>query len=246
MDHISAVPHHIKKRELNGLKGATYYVPPHLVTPLQEACRQFSVISEDKQVLQNAHIVGISPGDNINVIIVQIHPLGGNHYAIPFPTVHRVASQGYLVYKTTKKLKPEFKDLKGHEIGAKKKDGVDIYDVTETPEVAFTGDTTFQVFTNSVAPPDLFKVKLLIMEATYLDSTEDMEENVDKARQWGHIHLSEIFENAELFKDIENILLIHMSDKYSPSYINKQVFQNLPDVLKGKVRVATLAKERYL
>ena len=95
-------------------------------------------------------------------------------------------------------------------------------------------------------PEDLFRVKLLIVEATYIDDECDLTDRVEQARQWGHIHLSEIYKNADLFKDVENILLIHVSDKYSVRYINEKVFNDIPEVLKGKIYVATVAKERYL
>ena len=110
------------------------------------------------------------------------------------------------------------------------------------------GDTTFEVFTGEKGQPpdDLFRVKLLIVEATYLNNNGNSGENIRQARQWGHIHLSEIFDNAHLFKDVENILLIHMSDKYSVRYINEQVYSCVPEILKDKVHVATLAKDRYM
>lgn len=84
------------------------------------------------------------------------------------------------------------------------------------------------------------------MEATYINDDCELTDRVEQARQWGHIHLSEIYENAHLFKDVGNILLMHISDKYSVKYIHEQVFNEIPETLKGKVHVATVAKERYL
>lgn len=84
------------------------------------------------------------------------------------------------------------------------------------------------------------------MEATYINDDLNIEERVQQARQWGHIHLSEIYENAELFKNVDNILLMHLSDKYSQRYIQEKVFETMPEELKGKIHVSTLAKERYL
>jgi len=68
MDHISAVPQHIKKRELSGQKPATYYVPPHLVSHLKDACHQFDVLSENSPALSNPHIQAVQPGDRFKVI----------------------------------------------------------------------------------------------------------------------------------------------------------------------------------
>lgn len=111
-----------------------------------------------------------------------------------------------------------------------------------------SGDTTFEVFRDSVytPPPDLFRVKLLIVEATYIDDECELTDRVEQARQWGHIHLCELYENADMFKNVDNILLMHISDKYSVQYIQEKVFSDVPEQLKGKVHVATVAKERYL
>ena len=81
-------------------------------------------------------------------------------------------------------------------------------------------------------------MKLLIVEATYID-LEDNKDMVKQARERGHIHLFEIFENAELFRNVDKILLIHFSDKYSGRYIEEQVFSNMPEVIRDKVLIST-------
>lgn len=123
-----------------------------------------------------------------------------------------------------------------------------MHEIFNNQQPSFTGDTTFQVFTDEVytPPADLFKVKLLIVEATYIDDDRDIADRIEQARQWGHIHLSEIYENAALFKNVDNILLMHLSDKYSCEFIEKKVFENIPEELKGKIHVSTLAKAKYL
>ena len=87
------------------------------------------------------------------------------------------------------------------------------------------------------------------MEATYID-LEDGKDMIKQARDRGHIHLFEIFKNAELFRNIDKILLIHFSDKYGGKYIEDQVFSNVPESLIDKVLVATpvgiTGSERYL
>ncbi|XP_060604693.1 uncharacterized protein LOC132757427 [Ruditapes philippinarum] len=241
MDHISSVPQHIKKRELYGAKQASYYVPKYLVEEVKELCTTYAKICENSEGLKYPCIVGVDPGDEIK--------LNKGYHANIFPTVHRVKSQGYIVYKARKQLKAEYQGLSSREIGEKIRDGETVHTKPiVTPEIAFTGDTTFQVFTDEVyvPPPDLFCVKLLIVEATYINDDCNIETRVQQARKWGHIHLSEIYENAHLFKNVDNILLIHMSDKYSCDYIQEKVFKNIPDSLKGKIHVSTIAKERYL
>ncbi|KAL4223516.1 hypothetical protein ACF0H5_016987 [Mactra antiquata] len=238
MDHISAVPQHIKKRELSSLKPASYYVPPHLVDNLLKVCSGFDGLSENTKGLKDPNIIGVKAGEEIN--------LSRGYFAIPFPTVHRVSSQGYIIYSTHKKLAPKYEGLDPKQIAVCIRNGEDIFDEPEIiPEVAFTGDTTFEVF--SQCPQDVFRVKLLIMEATYINNDEGtLEERVSLARKWGHIHLSELYENASMFENVDNILLMHLSDKYSCGYIRTKVFENIPESLKDKIHVSTLAKEHYI
>jgi len=43
------------------------------------------------------------------------------------------------VYRTQRKLKPEFQGLSGPEIGANIQKGVHVHNVVDIPEIAFTG-----------------------------------------------------------------------------------------------------------
>ncbi len=106
------------------------------------------------------------------------------------------------------------------------------------------GDTTFELFMNPPLP-NLLNTKLLITEATYIDSDVDRHGNTSqqRARDRGHCHLQEFVDNKELFKDIENILLVHFSDKYPINYISKRVEEIVPRSLKDKLHLGTLMKQ---
>ena len=72
---------------------------------------------------------------------------------------------------------------------------------------------------------------------------DDKKDVIKLARDRGHTHLYEIFQNPEVFKNIDKILLIHFSDKYSVEYIKDQVYSNIPESLKGKILISTYAAE---
>ena len=67
--------------------------------------------------------------------------LSGGITVKPFPTQHRVPSQGYIAYKQTRRLKADFLGRNGQEIRALIQGGVDVHDVVNTPEVAYTGES---------------------------------------------------------------------------------------------------------
>ena len=104
------------------------------------------------------------------------------------------------------------------------------------------------MFTDEVykPSPDLFRVKLLIVETTYIDDEKEGKNYVEIARQWGHVHLLEIYKNAKLFKNVDHILLMHFSDRYSVDYIRKKVYDDIPEELRNKIHIATLAKQQYI
>ena len=67
------------------------------------------------------------------------YQINSRYFVKAFPTIHRVPSQGYIVYKEEKKLKEEFKGMSGFDVAALHRQGTDIHDVIITPEIAYTG-----------------------------------------------------------------------------------------------------------
>ncbi|GFO07504.1 ribonuclease z [Plakobranchus ocellatus] len=232
VDHIGAVASHVAKRGLYSMKPARYFVPEHLAQPLQTVMKASYEMAQTVEALENVNIIPVASDEVVRI--------NARYFVKAFPTIHRVPSQGYIVYKEEKRLKEEFRGMAGFDVAALHRQGTDIHDVIVTPEIAYTGDTVFEVFT-SPPNPDLLKVKLLITEATFLD--DDIGKNmIQKARERGHTHLIEIAENAEIFKDVGHIVLVHFSNKYSTKYIFDCLRDKLPSDLRAKVTPATVAK----
>uniref|UniRef100_A0A0B7BI90 Uncharacterized protein n=1 Tax=Arion vulgaris TaxID=1028688 RepID=A0A0B7BI90_9EUPU len=232
IDHVGAIANHISKRELAGMKPARYFVPPYMVQPLLSILRGHFEMAQTPELLANVNIHEMVEGDTVR--------LNSRYFVKTFPTIHRITSQGYIVYKEEKTLKREYRGKEGFEVAALHRQGVEIHDLTITPEIAYCGDTVFDIFTNP-PNPDLLKVKLLITEATYLD--DHIGKNmIQKAKDFGHTHLLEIAQNPEIFKDVGHIILVHFSNKYSPKYIHDCVNGTLPAQLREKVTPAVVAK----
>eukprot|EP01111_Echinosteliopsis_oligospora_P017141 TRINITY_DN7332_c0_g1_i2.p1 TRINITY_DN7332_c0_g1~~TRINITY_DN7332_c0_g1_i2.p1 ORF type:complete len:196 (-),score=39.89 TRINITY_DN7332_c0_g1_i2:287-874(-) len=64
----------------------------------------------------------------------------------PVQCVHSVPSIGYCFYDRRKKLKEEYKNLKGAEIAKLRKEGIEVSEDVNHPLFAFMGDTTIEVF----------------------------------------------------------------------------------------------------
>lgn len=80
---------------------------------------------------------------------------------VPFPTVHRVDSLGFCLYQEKSHLKAQYQALSGKEISKLRKEKQDMFTVERHLELAFTGDTTIDIFNTK---PELFNARILIME----------------------------------------------------------------------------------
>ncbi|CAL9240675.1 unnamed protein product [Arabidopsis halleri] len=221
MDHIGGLPMYVATRGLYKMKPPTIIVPKSIketVESLFEVHRKL-----DSSELKH-NLVGLDIGEEF-IIRKDLKVKA-------FKTYHVIQSQGYVVYSTKHKLKKEYIGLSGNEIKNLKASGVEITDSITTPEVAFTGDTTAD-FVVDETNADALKAKVLVMESTFLDDSV----SVEHARDYGHIHLSEIVNHATKFEN-KAILLIHFSARYTVKEIEDAV-SALPPPLEGRVFALT-------
>ena len=200
VDHIGASVMHARSKALTK-KTATYYVPVDSVGPLEEARAAFSKL-DGGDIPMN--IVPLQPGESVVV--------NGELVVKAFPTVHRVPSQGYALYKRTrsKALLPEYTHRK-HEIEELRRQGLQVYAETsaETLELVYTGDTTFDGLLDE-RNRFIFSAQILIMELTYLDGERS------RAVDRGHVCIDDVIEHAQLFTTCDHVVFCHISERYAP------------------------------
>ena len=198
VDHIGASIMHARGKMLTS-RQSIYYVPTESVEPLHEARVAFSKM-DGKDIPMN--IISVKPGDIISI--------GSDISVRVFPTIHRVPSQGYALYKKKRGgLLKQYSNLSGREIGELRKSGERLNeDDTESLEFVYTGDTVFE---GLMQPCNhfIFSAAILVLELTYLDG--DRQKAIDR----GHIHLGDIVENAHLFQN-QQIIFVHLSERYAP------------------------------
>ena len=133
---------------------------------------------------------------------------------------------GYLFYEKKKKLKGEYSKLSGKEIGALRKEGVEVQEEILSPIFAYLGDTSHDLFfpSNDDFNTLLVHFPVIIVECTVL-SSEEIDPNETSAR--GHIHWDQL---RPVVQSHPNILfvLIHFSTRYKSEYIN-QFFKSLKE-----------------
>lgn len=248
LDHCGAVGMHASRRQLTGAQPATYVCHPDMVLPLQDIFGAYRRLSES---LLPAVITPLTAGEQAVQLDSGGHPCkvhewdgtetglallakGPTKFLTAFATAHRVPSQGYIIWEQHCVLKEAYRALPSKEVGALRKSQPyeALFDVTVTPLVVFSGDTTLPSILR--CGPAL-RAPLLILEATSLDDGLPLE----KCHRRGHVHISEVVEAAEALQGVGRLLLMHVSHRYSPSMAVALVAAALPPALHAKVWLST-------
>jgi|SRR5262245_19888327 len=225
MDHLGGIAYHTATRALRRQPPPVYVVPHHCTDDLT---RLFEVWRALDRSDMPHRLVPLGPGEE--------HVLPNQLVARPFASPHSAPCQGYALWSRKEKLKPEFHGLEGRELARLRKEGIVLGDVVETPELAFTGDTKIEVLEQQEV---VRHARVLLLECTFVDERV----SVDEARAKGHVHLYEIAERAELFRN-EAILLTHFSARYRAHEIRAALDARLPPDLRARVTPLVGAHER--
>jgi ribonuclease Z len=118
---------------------------------------------------------------------------------------HRVPTIGYGLVECKQKLKEEYLDLPGKEIGKLRKEGVEITKEVKHKRLVYVCDTSIKVFELN---PDLLTYQTIFIECTFF-----MPDELENARETKHIHWSEL---KKYVVDNPHILfvLFHFSKRY--------------------------------
>lgn len=216
MDHLGGVAYHAATRALTGQAPPTYVVAPEVQPDLERLLDTWRALDHSELPCQ---VVSAAPGDEV--------VLDRAWKAAPFRSVHRVACQGYSLWRRRTSLKPEFVGLPQSELRRLASEGVALSGERWTNELAFTGDTRIEVVEQQV---DVRTARVLVLECTFLD------DRVERARvhQTGHTHLDEIVERADLFEN-ERIVLSHFSGRYSADQILRLLDAKCPPSLRERI-----------
>lgn len=218
IDHMGAVAQHAARRAMMKMSVGTYVVPRAVAADVEALFNAAGVL--DGQIIPR-RVIALGPGEE--------HALGKNRWVRPFETFHRVPSQGYTVWERRHRLREEFRNLAGPEIGELRKRGVQIEDPYEVPVLSFTGDTRIEVLERN---EELTRAETLVMETTFLDERV----TVESSREMGHIHLDEVLARTELLTANE-VVLAHFSARYGDADVARITAARVPDELKERLRV---------
>ncbi len=218
LDHMAALPVYVARRRMMKMEPPIIYLPADIVDDVWKVLKAWQRLDRGRM---NCELVGVNPGDVVS--------LSREHRFTVFPTKHTVTSVGYIVYDVRKKLKPEFQGLRGDQIRDLRMQGTEVAQETLSPLVCFTGDTAPPGLD---AHPDVYNAEVLITEMTFFRP----EHRKEKIHKFGHMHLDDILERAERFRN-ELIILAHLSTRTHEAEARRRLDQMLPESLKPRVKL---------
>ncbi len=218
LDHIAALPVYVARRRMMKMEPPTIYLPEEAVENVDKLLKVFTRLDRGRLPCK---LIPVKDGDELEI--------SREHVVTVSATKHTVPSVGYVVWERRRKLRPEFRHLSGDQIRDLRLGGTDVTAEQRLPLVAYLGDS---------APPGLdycpamYEAKILITELTFVSPSH----RKDKIHKFGHIHLDDLVERRDRFKN-ELIIAAHLSTRYQPRRVMHLVKKAFPDMLAGRLNV---------
>jgi len=216
-DHVGALPAILGIRALHGKTK-----PPRVVMPAEivaDVLTALDALSRLQRFSLAIEPVGVMPGDDIE--------LRGDLRVRAIRTFHPVPSLAYLLVRRVSKLRAEYRGLAGPEIAAKRRAGEDVTEHEDRLELGYATDTLITALDHA---PELYEARVLMMECTFLDDRKSL----DAARAGCHVHLDEVIERADKFKN-EAIVMMHVSQLYAPDQVAAVLDRRVPAALRSRI-----------
>ncbi len=218
LDHIAALPVYVARRRMMKMEPPTIYLPEYAIEPLERILKLFTRLDRGRLPCR---FVPLRPGDEVE--------LSREHVVTVSATTHTLPSLGFVVWERRKKLKAEYFGLAGEQIRDLRLSGKEVTDEVRMPLVAYLGDSSPEGLDNC---PAMYEAKILITEITFVHRSHKK----DKIHKYGHIHLDDIAERRDRFKN-ELIIASHVSTRYTDKQATRLVERKLPDMLGGRLKL---------
>ena len=154
-------------------------------------------------------VVPVAAGDELDII----HN-GKRHQVKVYGNDHSVPCVSFGIKEEKKKVKAEYQSYidqnRGRELGALRRQGVEVEEISFVPRFVYIGDTTEQVFELN---PDLFSYKDIIVECTFL-----LEDDLEQASHTKHCHWKTLRPHIQAHPECR-FILYHFSQRYKPAEI---------------------------
>ena len=218
LDHALGVPFYGAQRRLYRLGVGNVFIPAETADDFRALIALHEKMSQTEFPIE---LIPLAPGERWRLrrdLFVRAHR-----------ATHRVPANAWEFLESRHKLRADFADRKGEELARLRSEGVDVEARVERSILFYTGDTDRRILEENQA---IFDAEVLMIECSF---TGDGEE--DRAAAYTHIHLSDLWEFADRFRN-ETIVLTHFSLRDTPAEIHARVKAEAPRVLRERIMLA--------
>ena len=215
VDHLGGLAYWASQRYLNSLGSATLCVPEAVASDVAEL------------LAVHARLEGGEPYD-ITLKPVSdgaTHTLRKDCHLEFFATDHWIPTLGSRVLWTRRRLLPELVGAEPTELAALRKEGTPITSDIVTPLVAYGADTGPGLFENEKA----LDAEILLLECSFWG-----DDDIERARAYGHLHISDILQLAPRLK-CRHLVLLHASRRNRLHEVEKIMASELAPIFDGEL-----------
>jgi ribonuclease BN (tRNA processing enzyme) len=201
-DHSLGVVRHLSLRHMTSASPSRIFVPEESREALVDMLRAFEKLEGRSGTPYETLVHGVPAGGTF--------PLSKHRAVRAFDVTHRIASRGYTVVETRRKLLARFVGLPGTAIRDARLRGEELYTYEDACSFTYVGDSTIATLERN---PDLGRSEVLFLEATHLPGTP-----VEASAKYGHTHLEELvalYRKSPETLASPHVVLKHFSMKYS-------------------------------
>jgi ribonuclease Z len=210
LDHAMGLPFVLSQRSLHRLVHTRVFCPAEIVEPLGD----FIAAAERMENARYRYeLVPLAPGDRVEV--------GRGLRIEAFASAHVVPTLGYHLWRSRRHLAPAFAGSSREELIDLRARGVDTSEVVEEIWLSYCADTGPAIFDRE---PRIFGSKVLMVECTFVG-----EEHRDKGERFKHLHLGDIAQHADRFRN-DAIVLHHLSRRFRVEELRAEVDRRLPEL----------------
>jgi ribonuclease Z len=216
LDHAMGIPFVLSQRSLHRLVHTRVFCPAEIVEPLGD----FIAAAERMENARYRYtLVPLVPGDRVEV--------GRDLHIEAFATEHVVPTLGYHLWRRRRHLARAFAGSSREELIDLRARGVDTSEAVEDLWLSYCADTGPAIFDRE---PRIFASKVLMVECTFVG-----EEHCDKGERFKHLHLGDIAQHADRFRN-DAIVLHHLSRRFRVEELRAEVDRRLPE-LSGRIHI---------
>jgi len=215
LDHAGGLAYWASQRRLLRLPPARVFTDPGAVP----AWRQILALHGSLEGVEyHVAVEELGPGDAVE--------LRKDLAVSAFRADHRVPALGFVASEVRRRLVPEWQGRPEPEIRDAIRAGVEVTRRSPRPLLAFSGDTGVGVF--DTAPREAFEAKVLLLECSFVEP-----EDLPRARHYGHLHVDDVAERADLFAN-EVLVLTHLTLRSTPDALRRTIARRLPAALASR------------